>query len=104
MNTNVSPENLETLEHYCTALLFSMLSLQTLEKFHTVAFQKGLLEEDEAELMTTICWEIRRLMALYTKQFEQVSERCNVNEEDIIKGLTSLVAGEKKRKRRVKNG
>jgi len=100
--SEINPETIDTIEKYATSLLFSMITIQTLEKFHTNAFKCGILEEDEAELMTTICWELRRLMGLMTKQFESVSERVNMDEALVLKSLAEIVSGVKTKKPRVK--
>ena len=68
----VNAEELQTLEQYGASLLSSLISLKTLESFHIAAFNKGLLDEDEAETGKTICWEIQRLVALYKTQIENV--------------------------------
>lgn len=100
----VNADKLETLEQYGAALLSSMISLRTLESFHTEAFQKGLLDKDEEENGETICWEIRRLMALYRQQVENVMERCELDEGKVIEALKAIMPDVKiPRKRRGKN-
>lgn len=104
MNAYVTADKLETLEQYGASLLSSMISLQTLESFHIEAFKKGLLEEDEEECSKTICWEIRRLMALYKKQVESVMERTELDESTVLEGLKALMPDIKKsRKKKVKD-
>jgi len=87
----VNAEDMKTLEHYGAALLSSMISLRTLESFHIAAFNKGLLDADEAETGKTICWEIHRLIALYKTQIENVLERTDLKEQDIIDALRHMM-------------
>jgi hypothetical protein len=87
----VNPEGIKTLEQYGAALLSSILSLRTLEQFHVVAFKIGILEEAETETATTVCWELRRLIALYKKLIELVIERAPLDEQAVIAELMSLI-------------
>ncbi len=87
----VNPEELTTLEQYGAALLSSLISLKTLEGFHIAAFNKGILDEDEAETGKTICWEIQRLIALYKTQIENVLDRTEINETQIMESLRSMM-------------
>lgn len=87
----VNAEDLNSLEDYGAALLSSLISLKTLEAFHIAAFNKGLLDEDEAETGKTICWEIHRLIALYKTQIENVLDRTELNEEDILQSLKGMM-------------
>jgi hypothetical protein len=99
----VNAEQLETLEQYGAALLSSMISLRTLESFHIAAFTKGLLEEDEEETGKTMCWELRRLMALYKQQIENIMERCDLDEQKVMDSLKMLIPNTKL-KRKKKDG
>ena len=85
----VNADEMETLEHYGAALLTSMLSLKTLEKYQLIAFKKGILSDDEKECSKTICWEIQRLLGLYKSQMGYVLERTGLDEQQIIDGLRS---------------
>jgi hypothetical protein len=87
----VNAEDLQTLEQYGAALLSSMISLRTLESFHIAAFNKGILDEDEAETGKTICWEIQRLMSLYKTQIENVLDRTALNEDQVLNSLRSMM-------------
>jgi len=87
----VNAEDLQSLEQYGAALISSMISLRTLESFHIAAFNKGLLDEDEAETGKTICWEIHRLIALYKTQVENVLDRTELKEEEVLKGLRAMM-------------
>ncbi len=87
----VSAEELETLEDYGASLVSGMVTLKTLESFHIAAFNKGLLEEDEAETGKTLCWEIRRLLQLYRTQMENILDRTEINEEMVINNLRSMM-------------
>ncbi len=100
----VNAENLSCLEEYGAALLSSMISIKTLESFHVSAFNKGLLDEDEAETSKTICWELQRLMMLYKTQIQNVLDRTDLKEDDIIKSLKAMMPDVKiPRKRRKKD-
>jgi len=87
----VNAEDLNNLEEYAASLLSSIISLKTLEAFHISAFNKGLLDEDEAETGKTIVWEIHRLINLYKIQIENVLDRTEINQEQIIEGLKSMM-------------
>lgn len=90
-NLFVNPDSIETLEQYASALVCSTISLQTLARFHFVAAKKGILNEDEEETLKTICWEIKRLLSLYQTQIENVLERTQSTQEDIVNNLKTIV-------------
>jgi hypothetical protein len=96
----VNAEDLESLEQYGAALISSVISLKTLESFHIAAFNKGLLDDDEAETGKTICWEIQRLLSLYKTQIENILDRTELNEEQVLKGLKSMMPNIKIPKKR----
>ena len=87
----VNAEDISTLEEYGAALLSSLISLKTLEAFHVAAFNKGILDQDEAETGKTIVWEIHRLIALYKTQIENVLDRTELKEEDILQSLKAMM-------------
>ena len=87
----VSCANLSSLEDYGASLLTGMISLRTLESFHIQAFKKGILDEDESETGKTICWEIQRLLALYKTQIENVLDRTDLKQEDILEKLKTMI-------------
>ena len=87
----VNAEDLSSLEEYGAALLSSLISLKTLESFHIAAFNKGLLDEDESETGKTICWEIHRLIALYKTQIENVLDRTDLSEEQVLQSLKAMM-------------
>ena len=87
----VSAESLETLEQYGASLVSAMITLRTLESFHIAAFNKGILKEDEAESGKTICWEIRRLIQMYKTQMENILDRTEINEEQVITSLKAMM-------------
>ncbi len=99
----VNAEELSTLEEYGAALLSSIISLKTLESFHLAAFNKGILDEDESETGKTICWEILRLIALYKTQIENVLDRTELDEDQILLSLKKMMPEVKiPRKRKAK--
>lgn len=87
----VNAEDLSSLEEYGAALLSSLISLKTLEAFHIAAFNKGLLDEDEAETGKTICWEIQRLIMLYKTQIENVLDRTELSEDQVMTSLKAMM-------------
>lgn len=87
----VNAEELTTLEQYGASLISAMISLKTLESFHLAAFKKGILDQDETETSTTICWEIQRLLSLYKKQIGNVLDRTELKEDDIIQNLRAMM-------------
>ncbi len=89
--TFVNAEDLVTLEQYGAALLSSVISLKTLEAFHIAAFNKGLLDEDEAETGKTIVWEIHRLISLYKTQIENVLDRTELDEKQVMSDLQAMI-------------
>ncbi len=99
----VSPDKLTTLEEYAVALLSGLISLKTLEGFNIAAFNKGLLDEDESETCKTICWEIKRLLALYHTQINNVLDRTELTERDILDSLKSIMPDVKKSRKKNSN-
>ena len=89
--TFVDCKNVTTLESYGASLISGMVSIRTLEGFHISAYKAGLFLEEEEECSKTICFELRRLMALYKKQFEMISDRAEIDEKSVIEELTKLV-------------
>ena len=87
----VNAEDLKTLEEYGASLLCSIASLKTLEAFHISAFNKGLLDADEAETGKTIIWEIQRLVALYKTQIENIMDRTEISEDAVLQKLKQLM-------------
>ncbi len=96
----VSAANLSSLEDYAAALLTGLISLRTLESFHIEAFKKGILDEDEMETGKTICWEIQRLIALYKTQLENILDRTDLKQEEILEKLRSMMPGVKMPKKK----
>lgn len=91
----VNADELSTIEQYGAALLSSMISLKTLESFHIAAFTKGILDDDETETSKTICWEIQRLMSLYKTQIQNVLDRTNLSEKEVMNSLKSMIPNAK---------
>lgn len=87
----VRANDLKTLGDYGASLLTGLASLKTLERFHVVAYQAGLLDADEQETGKTICWEIQRLISLYQTQMKHILERTNINEQEIVDKLQALM-------------
>jgi len=87
----VNAEELQTLEQYGAALISSIISLKTLESFHIAAFNKGILDEDEAETGKTIMWEIQRLLKLYKTQVENILDRTELSEQQVLDALRGMM-------------
>ena len=77
----VSVDEMSTIEHYAASLIFGVYSIKTLEAFHVKALKLGLLNEDEEESVKTICWEMKRLIALHKTQLDQITEKSGFNQE-----------------------
>ena len=91
-------KDIKTLEQYVTALLTAMISLQSLEGYEVEALSKGFLQSDEEETSKSICWELRRLMTLYTKQCEQVLERAPMDTAKVITELQAMIKPKRRKK------
>ncbi len=91
---------IKTLDQYAAALLSSMISLRSLYALQGAAYSQGIFNQEEEETCKTILWEIKRLIGLYSTQFDQISTRCAVDEATILKSLECMV---KKPKRKKKN-
>lgn len=87
----VDAKDLETLEDYATSLLTGVASLKTLECYHLHAFNKGILEEDEIKLCESIRHDLERLMRLYITQMENILDRTNITQEDILNELRKIM-------------
>ncbi len=81
----VKPEQeIQTLEDYLACLLTSSASLKTLGAYQVVACEKGLLEEDEIKTAEAIEANIKHLLTVYRAQVENVLERVETSEEEIL--------------------
>lgn len=87
----VKSTEINTLEEYATVLLTSMGSLKTLGGYQASVLTKGILEEDEAKIVGYILDSIKALLNLYRSQTENVLDRTETSEEDILKGLMKLM-------------
>ena len=72
--TFVDAKKLKSLEDYAVSLVSGMLSIKTLEEFHTRAIEIGILSEDLNCRGNTIIWDMRRMLKLYQDQLESVLE------------------------------
>jgi hypothetical protein len=55
------------------------------------AEQLQTLEHYGAETGKTICWEIQRLLALYKTQIENVLDRTNLSEKEVLENLKAMM-------------
>lgn len=72
--TFVDVKTMKTLEDYAISLVSGMLSIKTLEAFHTKAIEIGILPEDLNCRGNTIVWDMRRMLKLYQNQLGSVLE------------------------------
>lgn len=86
----VNADSISTLEQYGASLITAVLSLRTLEMSQVAAYKAGVLSEDEQELSKTICWELRRLMALYKEQGNNINARAHIDQESVLKALSDM--------------
>jgi hypothetical protein len=70
----VQAKDMKSHEEYFVALALGIVSLRTLQSFHTQAVKLGLLREDETCRANTISWDINRLVKLYQDQAEGILE------------------------------
>lgn len=88
----VNAEELKTIEDYATALLTGMASLRTLYAYHLCAFDKGLLQnEDEIKLAESIRFNIDTLLRLYKTQVENMLDRSEVTQDEIMNAFRSIM-------------
>lgn len=95
----VNAADMENLEQYAAALLWGVISLQTLASFHIHAAKKGLLtHQDEQEGVATLDWEIKRLIGLYKNQLEIIQERTPIDQAKMLRELSKVVPNAMKKK------
>ncbi len=70
----VSAQEMSTLEDYATALAIGILSLKTLDQYHTSAISKGILPDDLIERAKVLIYDLQRARALYTLQMSETLE------------------------------
>lgn len=87
----VKADEIKTLDEYATSLLTSMGSLQTLGGYQAAVLSTGILEEDEIKVAGYILDSIKALLNLYRSQTENVLDRTQATEEDILTGLRKLM-------------
>jgi hypothetical protein len=91
-NYNIlTADSINNLDDFVVSLFACTVSLRSMEGYQATAFRKGLLDEDAQEISKTICWEIRRLMALYQQMLLMIQEICPVNEEEVLKALKKCI-------------
>lgn len=87
----VTADKIKTLEHYAASLISAMVTLRTLESFHIAAYNVGLLDEGEAETGQAMLWDLQRLQKLYRTQMDNILERVDISEQQIIDSLAKLM-------------
>lgn len=87
----VKADEINTLEEYATTLLTSMGSLKTLGFYQASVLNKGILEEDEVKIAGYILDSIKALLNLYRSQTENVLERTDTTEEEILSALMKVM-------------
>ena len=87
----VKASEINTLEDYATILLTSMGSLQTMGGYQASVLEKVILQEDEAKIVGYMLDTIKSLLNIYRSQTENILDRTNTTEEDILNGLIKLM-------------
>ncbi len=87
---SISASDIKSLEDYAVALVTSIISLKSMEMYHIFTYKQGLMNEDEEETSKTILWESKRLIALYTKQLEFITDRTGID----VESITAQVKGQ----------
>ena len=81
----VNAEDLKSIEDYAAALLTGMASLRTLYSYHLCAMDKGILtHEDEIKVAESIRFGIDSLLRLYKAQVENMLDKTEVSQEEIL--------------------
>ena len=96
-NAFIPADNIKSLEEYGACLITSMMSIRSMETYHIQAYEEGLFNTEEEELSKSICWELRRLMTLYTQLTEMIGERCEIDESTVLTALSTLTRKRKKK-------
>ena len=98
----IDAEKMSTLEDYGSMMVCAMLSVASLENYEITAYKLGLLTDAEQDTSKTICWELRRLMQLYTNQFKAIAERADIDEKSILESLQAIMKKPGKKPRKTK--
>jgi hypothetical protein len=80
----INNQQINCLEDYISACLISMASLQTLGGYQLVASETGLLEEDEFKTSEVILANIKALLIVYRSQVENLLDRTQITEQEIL--------------------
>ncbi len=87
----VKLKEMKTLEDYLTCLITSSASLKTLGAYQALACEKGFLEEDEFKAAEAILANITHLLNIYKSQVDNIRERVNVSEDEIMNRIRKLM-------------
>ena len=80
----VKLKEMKTLDDYLTCLITSSASLKTLGGYQALACEKGFLEEDEFKAADAILANITHLLNIYKSQVDNIRERVDVSEDEIM--------------------
>lgn len=86
----LNTEKVESLEQYATALVLSMRSLVTLQKWQLSAIKSGVLDDGEEQRLSLIAHDIVRVVRLCEEQLTDVLERTNIKKTDLINQINKL--------------
>jgi hypothetical protein len=87
----VKLKDMKTLDDYLTCLITSSASLKTLGAYQALACEKGILEDDEFKAAEAILANITHLLSIYNSQVNNIRERINVSEDEIMNRVRQVM-------------
>ena len=87
----VKLKEMKTLDDYLTCLITSSASLKTLGAYQALACEKGLLEDDEYKAAEAILANITHLLNIYKSQVDNIRERVDVSEDEIMNRVRKVM-------------
>lgn len=87
----VKLKDMKTLDDYLTCLITSSASLKTLGAYQALACEKGFLEEDEFKAADAILANITHLLNIYNSQVNNIRERIDVSEDEIMNRVRQVM-------------
>lgn len=94
--------DMKTLDDYLTCLITSSASLKTLGAYQALACEKGFLEEDEFKAADAILANIKHLLNIYKSQVDNIRERIDVSEDQIMNNVRQVMPDLKIPRKRTK--
>ncbi len=83
--------DMKSLDDYLTCLITSSASLKTLGAYQALACEKGFLEEDEFKVSNAILVNITHLLNIYKSQVDNIRERVDVSEDEIMNRVRQVM-------------